>query len=217
MKWVGCTQHISFNNEAIGACFTTTINGAHVKIGEGESKGEAAKKFIKKKGGDPAPAKAGSTGGKQSSSPIKMPKKEIKDPAKKKAYEMAANELPDDIKNIISKQDVKQFSSEEINKALEKAKEKAKKSPWYNGSQGELIDYTMRELPRPENRYLELKKSKSYQEISKKAKEGDDVYGWYDDIIQRAADKVEAEVENNIKSQIAKHLGVKYEKPKWYE
>lgn len=38
-----------------------TMNGSHIKIGEGESKGEAAKKFIKKKGGDPAPAKAGST------------------------------------------------------------------------------------------------------------------------------------------------------------
>lgn len=34
-----------------------TMKGAHVKIDGGESKREAAKKFIKKKGGDPAPAK----------------------------------------------------------------------------------------------------------------------------------------------------------------
>lgn len=40
-----------------------TVKGAHVKIGEGESKSSAVKKFIKSKGGDPAPAKkAGTTG-----------------------------------------------------------------------------------------------------------------------------------------------------------
>ena len=35
-----------------------TMKGTHVKIEGGQSKGEAAKKFIKKKGGDPAPAKS---------------------------------------------------------------------------------------------------------------------------------------------------------------
>lgn len=49
-----------------------TMNGAHVKVEEGESKEKASKEFIKKKGGDPAPAK----GAKQSQE-IKYDEKEI--------------------------------------------------------------------------------------------------------------------------------------------
>ncbi len=41
-----------------------TVKGAHVKVGEGESKGEAVKNFIKKKGGNPAPAKSAGASGK---------------------------------------------------------------------------------------------------------------------------------------------------------
>lgn len=49
-----------------------TMKGAHVKIDEGESKEKASKEFIKKKGGDPEPAK-----GKKQSGEVKYDEKEI--------------------------------------------------------------------------------------------------------------------------------------------
>ena len=53
-----------------------TMKGTHVKIEEGQSKAEAAKNFIKKKGGNPAPAKS-----KETAAPAKSkatPKAETK-------------------------------------------------------------------------------------------------------------------------------------------
>lgn len=75
-----------------------TMNGTHVKIEEGQSKESAAKNFIKKKGGNPAPAKS-----KQSKTQSKQPKTKLSSEQSKQAkYLEEESELssPEKIKKV---------------------------------------------------------------------------------------------------------------------